>query len=198
MNIVNSLITWTQETFLPLGGVGLFLLAFMESSFFPIPPDLLLILLTLADPSLALWFAAVCTLGSVLGGMFGYFLGLKFGRPLLTKVVKEEKIKKVHRLFEKYEAWAIFIAGFSPIPYKVFTIAGGVFYINFKKFVIASLFSRGLRFFSIALFLMFFGETIVAFIEDYFGIFTLIVVVLAVLGYYTFKRMKKKGQLDFI
>ena len=145
MNIVNSLITWTQETFLPLGGVGLFLLAFMESSFFPIPPDLLLILLTLADPSLALWFAAVCTLGSVLGGMFGYFLGLKFGRPLLTKVVKEEKIKKVHRLFEKYEAWAIFIAGFSPIPYKVFTIAGGVFYINFKKFVIASLFSTAIR-----------------------------------------------------
>jgi undecaprenyl-diphosphatase len=197
MSIVNSLIQWTQDTFLPLGGVGLFILAFMESSFFPIPPDLLLILLTLADPSLALWFAAVCTAGSVIGGMFGYWLGLKFGKPLLSKVVEEKKIKKVHRLFEKYEAWAIFIAGFSPIPYKVFTIAGGVFYINFKKFVIASLFSRGLRFFSIALFLMFFGEMIVEFIENYFGAVTIVVIVLAVLGYYTFRKMKKKGQLDF-
>ncbi|MDP3918933.1 MAG: YqaA family protein [Nanoarchaeota archaeon] len=198
MSLTQGLIDWTKDIFLPLGPVGLFMLAFMESSFFPIPPDILLIILVLADPSNAMWLALICTAGSVLGGMFGYSLGFYLGKPFLEKFVKENKVKKVHRLFERYEAWAIFIAGFSPIPYKVFTIAGGVFYIDFKKFVIASILSRGLRFFIIAGFLMFFGEMIVAFIEQYFGLVTIGIVLLLILGYYGYKRMKKKGQLDFL
>jgi membrane protein YqaA with SNARE-associated domain len=198
MNFIQPLINWTKDTFLPLGSGGLFILAFMESSFFPIPPDLLLIALTLLDPSLGLWFAAVCTAGSVIGGMFGYELGRYFGKPFLEKFVKKKKIEKVHKLFEKYEAWAIFIAGFSPLPYKVFTIAGGVFYINFKKFVVASVLSRGLRFFTIAIFLMLYGEWVVQLLEEYFGLATIGVSILLILGYFSYRRLKKKGQLDFL
>ena len=198
MSIVNGIVDWTKALFLPLGPLGLFLLAFIEAVFFPIPPDILLIILVLADPSHALWFAAICTAGSVLGGMFGYALGYTFGRPMLEKLFKETTIQKVHAIFQKYEWWAIFIAGFTPIPYKVFTIAAGVFYINFNKFVAASVLSRGLRFFLIAIFLMFFGEMIVSFIEQYFELFTLGVVVILLLGYYLIKQMKKKGQLDFM
>ncbi len=198
MSLLNEVVNWTKEFFLPLGGWGLFMLAFIESSFFPIPPDILLIILTLAEPEYALWFAAICSVGSILGGMFGYSLGYYFGLPFLEKFVEERKIKKAHRLFEKYEAWAIFIAGFSPIPYKVFTIAGGVFYINFKKFVIASAISRSLRFFIIAGFLMFYGEAIVGFIENYFGLLSVLVILVIIAGYYTYRKLKKKGQFDFL
>ena len=197
MSLFNGIVEWTKEIFLPLGGWGLFILAFIESSFFPIPPDILLIVLSLAEPKYALWFATICTLGSVFGGMFGYFLGNKFGLPLVEKIVSKRKIGKVHRLFEKYEAWAIFIAGFSPLPYKVFTLAGGVFYINFKKFVIASILSRGLRYFIIAGFIMLYGEAMVAFIESYFELVTIGVVVLLIIGYYVYKKLKKKGHFDF-
>jgi membrane protein YqaA with SNARE-associated domain len=198
MKIVQQLIDWTNSSLLPLGPTGLFILAFMESSFFPIPPDILLIALTLADPSLGLWFATICTIGSVLGGMFGYKLGKVFGNPLLEKFVKKKKIAKVHRLFEKYEEWAIFVAGFSPIPYKVFTVAGGVFYINFKKFVLVSIVSRGLRFFAIAIFLMLYGELIVGILEKYFAAVTLIVSLLIISCFIVYKKLRKRGQLDFM
>jgi len=196
MSIVNSIVDWTKVLFLPLGPFGLFILAFVEAVFFPIPPDLLLIILVLANPSHALWFATICTVGSVLGGMFGYTLGYTFGRPVLDKLFKETTIQKVHTLFQKYEWWAIFIAGFTPIPYKVFTIAAGVFYINFKKFVAASVLSRGLRFFIIATFLILFGEIVVSFIEQYFELFTISVVIVILIGYYLIKKIKKKGQID--
>ncbi len=197
MSLLNGVVEWTKEVFLPLGGWGLFLLAFIESSFFPIPPDILLVILALAEPTYALWFAAVCTVGSVLGGMFGYFLGNKFGLPLVEKIVSKKKISKVHRMFEKYEAWAIFIAGFSPIPYKVFTLAGGVFYINFKKFVIASVLSRGLRYFLLAGFIMLYGEVIVDFIDSYFELVTIGTIVVLIIGYYVYKKLKKKGMVGF-
>ena len=120
MSLINSLISWTNNTF--QGWYGLFILAFIESSFFPIPPDLLLIALCLAKPSLGLFFALICTIGSVLGAMFGYGIGYYGGKPLLLRLFSSSKVSKVHNLFERYEAWAIFIAGFTPIPYKVFTI----------------------------------------------------------------------------
>lgn len=190
MNFINSLIEWTNKTFLPYGNLGLFTVAFMESSFFPIPPDLLLIALSLASPEKAIMFAAVTTAGSVFGGMFGYLIGYAGKLALLEKMFSKNKIEKVHRLFNKYESWAIFIAGFTPIPYKVFTIAGGVFYINFKKFVIASILSRGLRFFIEALLIMFFGKFVIAFLNNYFNLITVILVLLAIL-IYIYKKRKK-------
>src|SRR3989344_9670145 len=102
MSIFNGLVSWTQNTLQTLGSLGLFILAFIESSFFPIPPDILLVVLALGDTSNAFWFASVATLGSVLGGIFGYGIGFFFGEVVLRKFVKEEKLMKVHDFFNKY------------------------------------------------------------------------------------------------
>jgi len=194
MGLFTGMVDWTKAAFLPLGYVGLFILAFMESSFFPIPPDILVIILTLAKPENFMFYALVATVGSVLGGMFGYWIGLKGGLPLLKRFFKETKIKKVHNLFNRYEAWAIFIAGFTPIPYKIFTIAGGVFYINFKKFILASIVSRGLRYYLIASLVGYFGQAMVDVIDKYFDLITLIVIVAVGIGYIILKKSpwKKK------
>ena len=119
--ILASLIEWTQSTFGSYGSAGIFVVAFMESSFFPIPPDLLLIPFIIATPDLWIFYAAVATVGSVAGAVLGYYIGLWGGRPLLLKLAGEHKTHKVDRYFKKYGDWAIGIAGFTPIPYKKFT-----------------------------------------------------------------------------
>jgi membrane protein YqaA with SNARE-associated domain len=190
---LKGLIDWTLHwANTPYGPLALFVIAFAESSFFPVPPDILLITLGLIKPSFALYLAAITTIGSVLGGMFGYFIGIKGGKPILERLVKKEKILIVHNYFEKYEAWAIFIAGFTPIPYKVFTIAAGVFYIDFKRFVLASILGRGGRFFIVATLIMFFGDQIKSLISKYFNIFSIIFVVLLILGFYCLRHIPIK------
>lgn len=188
--MIRELITWTVHwTETAYGPIALFIIAFAESSFFPIPPDILLIALGVLNPPEALFFSAIATAGSVLGGMFGYLIGIKGGRPLLERLVAKEKIVLVHNYFEKYEAWAIFIAAFTPIPYKVFTIAGGVFYINFKRFVIASLLGRGGRFFLVGGLITFFGESIKTFIEHHLNLLSILFVVLLILGVYLLRHL---------
>ncbi len=188
MAFVNDLIDWTTNTFAPLGSVGLFLLAFIESSFFPIPPDILLIILSLSNPELSLWYALVCTIGSTLGGLFGYFIGYVGKKAVLERMFSQEKIDGVHKYFHKYDAWAIFIAAFTPIPYKVFTIAAGVFSIEIKRFAVASIIGRGMRFFIIGTLIMLYGKIIVEFIDAYFEIITLAVTVLVILGFLVYKK----------
>jgi len=172
---------------------ALFGLAFAESSFFPIPPDLLLIVMSLNSPGHALSYALVCTAGSTVGGAFGYGLGKGGGRPLLKRFVSERKIRLVHDYFRKYEAWAIGIAGFTPIPYKIFTLSAGVFYIDFVKFILVSLVSRGARFFLVAGLIALFGEYITGFIERYFNLLSILFVVLLVGGFYAVKRMSVRA-----
>lgn len=178
---------------MPLGPWGLFLLSFAESSFFPVPPDILLIALALMAPKTSFSLALVATVGSVLGGIFGYFIGLKGGRPLLEKFLPKERISLVHNYFNRYEAWAIGIAGFTPIPYKIFTISAGVFYINFTRFVIASILSRGARFFLVGGAIFLFGPTIKAMIERYFNLFSIAFVLLILLGFALVKLLKPRS-----
>ncbi len=192
--MLSNLVTWTERVFSPLGWIGLFILAFIESSFFPIPPDLLLAVLVFAEPSKWWFFALVCAIGSVTGGMFGYLIGYTGKEAVLKRFVSEEKIRKVHDLFNRYESWAIFIAGFTPIPYKVFTIAGGVFYIKFWNFVLMSFISRGLRFFIVAGFVMYFGQRFMDYL-DRFDLWTLVVVVLLLIIWWFYRKYKKKKSL---
>lgn len=168
----------------PYGSWALFGIAFAESSFFPIPPDVLLIPLCLGDPSRALWFATICSAGSVLGGIAGYGIGYYGGRPLVYKLFPDEKVKAVERYYDKYNAWATFIAGLTPLPYKIFTISGGACAINFKVFVFASVLSRSLRFFAVATLIYFFGEPIQAFIEEYLDVLSIAFVVLLIGGFW--------------
>jgi len=177
---------------MPLGPAGLFLLSFAESSFFPVPPDMLLIALALITPESSFYLALITTIGSVLGAIFGYFIGLKGGRVLLEKFVSKDKISLIHSYFNRYEAWAIGIAGFTPIPYKLFTISAGVFYINFFKFVLVSILSRGGRFFLVGGAVYIFGPTIKLYIDKYFNLFSVIFVILIILGFLAVKAYAKK------
>jgi len=137
---------WARHPRAPwyLGG-----LSFAESSFFPVPPDVMLAPMSLARPDRAWWFALITTLASVVGGIAGYFIGLwafDFIEPLLHDLGYYEKYLQVRSWFDDWGFWAIFIAGFSPIPYKIFTITAGVISMSFFPFVIASLIGRGGRF----------------------------------------------------
>lgn len=168
----------------PYGHWALFALAFAESSVFPIPPDVLLIALCLARPEGSFWFALLCTAGSVLGAMFGYGLGYWGGRPLLKRLFKAAKIRAVESLYDRYNAWATGIAGLTPLPYKIFTVSGGVFAINFKIFVFASIVARGLRFFVVAALIYAFGEPVKAFIVRYLNLLSVVFVVMLIGGYW--------------
>ncbi|MBO8128382.1 MAG: DedA family protein [Peptococcaceae bacterium] len=169
--MLNTLSSWSTlidpEFFIEYGTLGLFFVAFAEASFLPVFPDLILIPLALLTTKLALWYALICTAGSVLGALFGHFLGLRCGRPLLDKFFSRKKIERVEHLYGKYGGWAIVIAGFTPLPYKLFTISAGVFKVKRSVLLIASLIGRGARFFLIALLIMFAGERTVEVIEDY-------------------------------
>ncbi len=186
----DQLFAWIDSlALMPHPGWWLFLLAFAESSFFPIPPDVLLITLGVAAPERAIWYGLVSTVGSVLGGMFGYGIGLYGGRPLLYRIFKETKIHAVERLYDRYNAWATGIAGLTPIPYKIFTIAGGAFKINFRVFVLASIASRGLRFMAEGVLLYFFGAPIRDFIYTWFNWLSVAFVVLLVGGFWLVHRL---------
>ncbi|HDH01113.1 MAG TPA: DedA family protein [Nitrospirae bacterium] len=166
---------------------ALFLLAFAESSFFPIPPDVLLITLALSIPSKSFRYAAVCTAGSVLGGVAGYFIGYGLmdliGTPILEFYGVMDKYEYIQELYMRYDAWAVSIAGFTPVPYKVFTISAGAFKINFVIFVLASLAGRAGRFFLVAALIYRFGPPIRKFIDKYFNLLTIVFFVLLILGF---------------
>lgn len=194
MGILAGMIEWSREVFLPFGYPGLFLVAFMESAFFPIPPDAILIPLCLINPEMALFYALVSTAGSVTGSLLGYFIGIKGGRPVLLKFAKEERIMKVEKYFNKYGSWAVGIAGFTPIPYKVFTIASGVFEFDIKKMLIVSAISRGARFFLEAVVIMIWGAQIVSFMDSYFEFLTILGTAVIVGLYVAYKKFKTNRQ----
>lgn len=143
------------------GSWGLFWLSLIESFFLLPPPDTLLIPMALSAPELAIGYASICTFGSALGGVIGYGIGHKGGRPILDKLFKKEHTSVLDKLFEKYGVWAILIAGFSPVPYKVFTIGAGVFKMRLFSFFIASILSRGARFFLEAILILYMGDFVI-------------------------------------
>jgi membrane protein YqaA with SNARE-associated domain len=191
---VSELSAWVQGfASSPHSGLALFLLAFAESSFFPIPPDVLLIALCLGQPEQAFWFAAVCSVGSVLGGAAGYGMGYWGGRPLLIRLFREDRLRAVESYYDRYNAWATGIAGLTPIPYKVFTLSGGAFAINFKIFMLASLASRSLRFFSVAALIFLFGDAIQTLLDEYLDLALVAFVILLILGFWVAGRGARRA-----
>ncbi|MBM7588051.1 undecaprenyl-diphosphatase [Bacillus pakistanensis] len=189
--MIHSLEVWLLE----YGVWGLILVSFADSSFFPIPPDVLLIPLSLANPSSALLYAFYTTLASVLGAIFGWFIGRKIGRPVLIKIFSEEKILKVEEAFNKYGPMAILIAGFTPIPYKVFTIFAGVSNIPLRILVIWSIIGRGLRFFLEAILIMTLGAKAKPFIEENFTMVTIVAGVVLIALFLIYKLLQKRKQV---
>jgi len=145
-------------------------LSFAESSFFPIPPDVMLMPMSLANPARALWFAGITTLASVLGGLLGYMIGLfafDMVEPVLHSAGYYPKYLQAKMWFDEWGFWAVFLAGFSPIPYKVFTITAGVISMALAPFVIASLIGRGGRFFLVAALMAWGGERMEKMLHKY-------------------------------
>ncbi|MBU1713921.1 MAG: DedA family protein [Proteobacteria bacterium] len=181
-------IRWAET---PYGDWALFVIAFSESSFFPIPPDILLIALGIAIPKKSFRYALLCSVGSVLGGCFGYLIGWQFMAGFGDKIINlygfGDKYSYIQDLFIKYDAWAIGIAGFTPIPYKIFTIAAGAFKIDFIIFLIASAISRSARFFAVGGLIYYFGPMIQGFINRYFNILAVVFTILLVAGFVIIK-----------
>ncbi len=167
------------------------MVAFAESSFFPVPPDVLLVALSLGRRSRALFYALVCTLGSTLGGMLGYWLGYSGWHLLegyfIPYLFSREVFERVVDYYNSGAFWYVFIAAFTPIPYKVFTIAAGVCEIPFWILVAASAFGRSVRFFLVAGLLYFFGGRIRVWVETYFDRFLWALLILGILGFVAVK-----------
>ncbi len=193
-NLLWRLYNWTMT--LAAGrhaGWGLFAVAFIESSFFPIPPDVLIIPMVLAARSRAWSIAAIATLGSVLGGFFGYAIGAFFfetlGEPVLAFYGYQEKFQSFAGYYNEWGAWIVGGAGFTPLPYKVVTIASGVTSLDPTVFGVASVISRGARFFLLAALLWYFGEPIRRFVERYLPQLTILFFVLLLGGFVALKYL---------
>lgn len=189
--IYDWVLSWADT---PYGVPALFVLAFLESSFFPIPPDVLLIALALSKPTRAWRFAAWCTLGSVLGGLFGYLIGYAlwatFEPYLINNVFSQANFDRVTAQYNEYGELAVFIAAFTPIPYKVFTIAAGVAKLNLLGFTGASLVGRGGRFFLVAMIIRLAGPKAKQFIDRYFNLVTIAGTLLLIGGFLLIKFMR--------
>lgn len=184
-----------NDFFQSMGVQGLALNSFIESFFLVPPPDFLLIAMDLATPQKALYYALICTIASAFGGGVGYGIGYWGGRPAFNWFFRKggkEKFEAVEKLYNKYGTLAVFFSAFTPIPYKVFTIASGILNMNFYKFMIASFIGRGLRFFLVSIVLMLFGEAIKQYIEWVILIVTIIIILFFVILYKKRKSFIKK------
>jgi membrane protein YqaA with SNARE-associated domain len=191
-SVVRRLYDWVLSwADTPYGSPALGVLSFAESSFFPIPPDPLLIALSVAKPRRAFVYAAICSVSSVLGGMAGYALGyfvwLKVKDFFFSYVFSPELFNKVGGIYQEYDFVAVFAAGFTPIPYKVFTVGAGVFELSFVAFVVASLVGRSARFFLVAGVIWKFGPVVREKLEANFDLFAILFLVLLVAGFVVIK-----------
>lgn len=190
--IYNWVISWAHKKY---SSVALFILAFAESSFFPIPPDVLQIALSVSRPKKSFFYAFISSIGSVLGGIFGYFIGLKlwlFLKDFFFSYIPgftPEIFSIIQAKYELYNFWVVFTAGFTPIPYKIITISAGLFEISFLMFIVASAVSRSARFFLVATLIYFFGPKMKEFIDKYFNLLTIIFIVLLIGGFLIIKYL---------
>jgi membrane protein YqaA with SNARE-associated domain len=203
MNYLRRLYDWILHWAETRYGVpALFLLALAESSFFPIPPDVLLIPLALGARSKAIRFALVCSVASIVGGIAGYGIGYFSwwsGAEAYSAVAlfffnhipgfTEQVFLNIQEKYEIYNFLIVFTAGFTPIPFKIITISAGAFSVNFPMFLLASTVSRSARFFLVALLIRQFGEPITAFIDKYFNVLSIIFTLLLIGGFLVLKTL---------
>ena len=197
MKYIRKLYDWVLSwAYTPYGAIALFILAFAESSFFPIPPDVLLIALVLGARKKAFKFALICTIGSISGAILGYLIGHYLwwttGNEFSSVAgfffsnfpgFTEEMFFRIQQLYSHYNFWIVFAAGFTPLPYKVFTVSAGAFNINFPLFMIASIIGRGARFFLVSALIWKYGSPIKSFIDKYFNLLAILFTILLIGGF---------------
>ena len=189
MNLLRKLYDWTLEKSKdPKAPWFLAIISFSESSFFPIPPDIILIPMVIAKRAKAWFFAFICTISSVLGGVAGYLIGYFFYLTIGEFIIELYSYQSEYSDFQsKYEGeiwlWFVFFAGLTPFPFKIITIASGALKINMISFIAIALVSRGLRFYLVATLLKFFGNYIKEYIDKYFNLFTFVFFILLIGGF---------------
>lgn len=196
--LYNWILSWSESRW---GWLALFFIALFEASWFPLPPDILLIALCLGATKKSFRFATLCLTGSILGAALGYGIGYflwttpageasAIANFFYDHIFSVESFNNVGTLYDRFNFWIVFTAGFTPLPFKLFTIAGGMFHINFPMFIIASVVSRGLRFFLIAGLIWKFGAPIKGFIDKYFNLlatlFTILLIGFTLLAFWLF------------
>lgn len=197
--LYNWILSWADT---PYGSVALFINAFIEAIFFPVPPDLLLVALAVGKPKKAYKFALICLVGSLLGAIVGYGLGYylwidpndsftAFADFFFNHIpgFTVEVYESIRQTYNDWGFWAIFTAGFTPIPFKVFTITAGVFDINLAIFLIASAISRGARFFILAFLIWKYGPHIKTFIDKQFNLLAIAFTLVLILGFVIIKYL---------
>ena len=202
MNQIKKTYDWVLDLAeKPNGNISLSILSFSEASFFPIPPDVLLIPLCLGNRRKAFVFAFLCSLFSILGAILGYYIGkllwwdipgVEYSFIANTFIqyvpgITIDGFNKIQGLYEQWNFWIVFTAGFTPIPFKLITISAGTFNIDLLMFIFASIISRSTRFFLVASLLYIFGETIRDFIENYFNYLAILFTILLLGGFILIK-----------
>ena len=181
--LYNWTISWAEK---PQGVWALFIIAFAESSIFPIPPDVLLVALCAGAPRKSFFFAGVCLIGSVLGGMAGYWIGSGVYDTIGVKIVEiyhaQEVMEKIKNWYDEWGFWGNLLAAVTPIPYKVFTITSGAMDYNFVQFLFASVVGRGLRFFLVGSLIKFLGPKMIPWIEKNLDRLAWVFLILVLLG----------------
>ncbi len=193
-NIVRKLYDWVlhwAET--PYGSWALFFIAFAESSFFPVPPDILLIALAISVPLKSFKYGLICLLGSILGGIAGYGIGFfgyeTIGAPIVEFYNGQELMNVLKQKYDTYGFWGVLSAALTPIPYKIFTISSGFFKFDFIQFLSASIIGRALRFMFVAFLIFKFGAKIKGFIDKYFNILAMLFLILLIGGFIAIKYL---------
>jgi membrane protein YqaA with SNARE-associated domain len=189
---MRKLYDWTmRQASGPHAGRGLFWVSFIESSVFPIPPDVMLVPMILANRLKAWWYAWVATIGSVIGGVagyaIGYFLFEAIGEPVMRFYGYTGKFDQVTDWFNEWGVWILIIKGMTPFPYKVLTILAGVAHMNLLEFILASIIARAMRFYLVAALLYRYGEPIRRFIEERLMLVTTVFAILLVGGFVAIK-----------
>lgn len=186
--LYNWVLSWSDSRW---GWLALLFIALFEASWFPLPPDILLIALCLGMPKKSFRFATICLIGSIVGAALGYGIGhflwvTPSGDPtaiatfFYDHVFSVESFNNVGSLYDRFNFWIVFTAGFTPLPFKLFTIAGGMFSINFVMFIIAAIVSRGMRFFLIGWLIWRYGAPIKVFIDKYFNLLATLLAVMLI------------------
>ena len=192
MKIFSALYVWTLKwAEHRLAPKILVAISFAESVFFPIPPDVLLAPMVLAKPQKAWYYASITTLASVVGGIVGYWLGYLMFEPWIAPVIESmgysDKFDKIVLWFEEWGVWVVFLAGFSPIPYKLFTVSAGFLHMLFLPFLLASAIGRGMRFFLVAGLIYWGGEAFEKKLRQWVDILGWLLVVLIIIAYFLLK-----------
>jgi membrane protein YqaA with SNARE-associated domain len=186
--LYKKVMSWSRH---PFAARYLFGLSFAESSFFPIPPDVMLAPMSLAKPKKAMYYAMLTTIASVMGGALGYLIGMGFYEWIQPLIEGDghwaEKYQITRQWFDRWGIWAVFIAGFSPIPYKIFTITAGILQMQFLPFIFASLIGRGSRFYLVAFLMKIGGAAMEQKLEKYIDFLGWLVVLLGIFIYLIYK-----------